>query len=341
MRPVPPTGHWHEDYERGRPGWPAAVAHVAEVPSAATVLELGAGTGKLTRVLLPRFDRVVAVEPDEAMRRLLDALCPEACALAGSAEAIPVADVSVDAVFAAEALPLVRRGARARRDRACAQAARRIDAHVERARRPDGAVYRPGGGAPDRACAVQGGARPRPARPQRESVLLRRVAGAVRRVGVRRAAGGSAREHAGPRPRRTGGVLRLDGLAGRSPRAGAAAARRSGAVASRCGRVSAPMGDARLLDAAPRGAALRRSSPWTAAGVRASTGVKRGVPPRRLAARSARSARSPSSEEPPDEAGSLGEDDAHDAGQQEIEREEYGSAHSSEIPAPSPSRMPS
>jgi SAM-dependent methyltransferase len=103
MRPVPPTGHWHEDYERGRPGWPAAVAHVAEVPSAATVLELGAGTGKLTRVLLARFDRVVAVEPDEEMGRMLDSLCPEAEVHAGSAEAIPLADGSVDAVFAAEA----------------------------------------------------------------------------------------------------------------------------------------------------------------------------------------------------------------------------------------------
>ena len=103
MRPVPPTGHWHEDYERGRPGWPAQAAHVAGVPAAATVLELGAGTGKLTRVLVARFSRVIAVEPDEAMRGLLASLCPGAEVLAGSAEAIPLADGSVDAVFAAEA----------------------------------------------------------------------------------------------------------------------------------------------------------------------------------------------------------------------------------------------
>ena len=103
MRPVPPTGHWHEDYERGRPGWPAAVANLAEVPASGTVLELGAGTGKLTRVLVARFDRVVAVEPDEAMRDLLASLCPGAEMLAGSAEAVPLADGAVDAVFAAEA----------------------------------------------------------------------------------------------------------------------------------------------------------------------------------------------------------------------------------------------
>jgi SAM-dependent methyltransferase len=103
MRPVPPTGHWHDDYERGRPGWPAQVATVADVPAWASVLELGAGTGKLTRLLVRQFGRVIAVEPDEAMRRLLVSLCPEAEIRAGSAEMIPLADSSVDAVFAAEA----------------------------------------------------------------------------------------------------------------------------------------------------------------------------------------------------------------------------------------------
>jgi SAM-dependent methyltransferase len=103
MRPVPPTGHWHDDYERGRPGWPAQAADVAGVPATATVLELGAGTGKLTRLLVTRFDRVIAVEPDEAMRRLLVSLCPGAEVHAGRAEAIPLPDASVAAVFAAEA----------------------------------------------------------------------------------------------------------------------------------------------------------------------------------------------------------------------------------------------
>jgi len=72
------------------------------VPSSATVLDLGAGTGKFTRLLVSTFVRVVAVEPDDEMRRLLTTLCSEAEALAGSAEQIPGVDASVDAVFAAQ-----------------------------------------------------------------------------------------------------------------------------------------------------------------------------------------------------------------------------------------------
>jgi SAM-dependent methyltransferase len=100
--PVGSLDRWPEDYERGRPGWPPEVVDIAGLPPSATVLELGAGTGKLTRLLVSMFSRVVAVEPAEAMRRLLVSLCPEAEALAGSAEEIPLADASVDAVFAAE-----------------------------------------------------------------------------------------------------------------------------------------------------------------------------------------------------------------------------------------------
>jgi SAM-dependent methyltransferase len=72
------------------------------VPPTATVLELGAGTGKLTRLLVEKFPRVIAVEPDEGMRRLFVENCPEVELLQGSAEEIPLADASVDAVFAAE-----------------------------------------------------------------------------------------------------------------------------------------------------------------------------------------------------------------------------------------------
>lgn len=93
---------WYEDYERGRPGYPAEAIDFAGLPSSATVLDLGAGTGKLTRLLVSRFARVVAVEPDDEMRRLLVALCPEAEVLSGSAEQIPLANASLDAVFAAE-----------------------------------------------------------------------------------------------------------------------------------------------------------------------------------------------------------------------------------------------
>jgi SAM-dependent methyltransferase len=93
---------WPDDYERGRPGWPPEVIDFPGLPLSATVLDLGAGTGKLTRLLVSTFDRVVAVEPAEGMRLVLVALCPDAQVLAGSAEEIPLADSSVDAVFAAE-----------------------------------------------------------------------------------------------------------------------------------------------------------------------------------------------------------------------------------------------
>jgi len=101
--PAGSLDRWPDDYERGRPGWPRGVVDIARVPPKASVLELGAGTGKLTRLLVSAFDRVRAVEPAEAMRRLLVRLCPEAEPLAASAEKIPLGDASVDAVFAAEA----------------------------------------------------------------------------------------------------------------------------------------------------------------------------------------------------------------------------------------------
>lgn len=94
---------WAEIYERGRPGWPHDVVGVASLPSTATVLDLGAGTGKLTRLLVPVFGRVVAVEPADAMRAILERLCPDAESLAGRGQGIPLADASIDAVFAAQA----------------------------------------------------------------------------------------------------------------------------------------------------------------------------------------------------------------------------------------------
>jgi predicted methyltransferase len=64
--PAGSLDRWPEDYERGRPGWPSEVVAVAGLSSAATVLDLGAGTGKLTRLLASAFGRVVAVEPSDA-----------------------------------------------------------------------------------------------------------------------------------------------------------------------------------------------------------------------------------------------------------------------------------
>jgi SAM-dependent methyltransferase len=94
---------WHEYYERGRPSYPQDVIHIPSLPKSAAVLELGAGTGKLTRLLVAYFERVIAVEPDPEMRRWCAARCPQARLLGGTAEQIPLAAASVDGVFIAEA----------------------------------------------------------------------------------------------------------------------------------------------------------------------------------------------------------------------------------------------
>jgi len=94
---------WHENYERGRPGYPPQVVGVPSVPPTASVLELAPGTGKLTRLLVSDFERVLAIEPDPEMRRLCAAACPQAKLIAATAEEIPLADCTVDAVFCAEA----------------------------------------------------------------------------------------------------------------------------------------------------------------------------------------------------------------------------------------------
>jgi SAM-dependent methyltransferase len=96
-----------EVYERARPGYPdEAVAWVAErlgIRPGRDVLDLAAGTGKLTRQLVPFGARVVAVEPIDAMRAELERAVAGVEALAGTAEAIPLADGSVDAVTCAQA----------------------------------------------------------------------------------------------------------------------------------------------------------------------------------------------------------------------------------------------
>lgn len=96
-------GHWYEDYERGRPGYPDQVVDLAEVAPSATALELAAGTGKFTSQLVARFSLVVTVEPDPGMRRLLVAGSPGVEAIDGTAQQIPLTDDAVDAVFVAQA----------------------------------------------------------------------------------------------------------------------------------------------------------------------------------------------------------------------------------------------
>jgi SAM-dependent methyltransferase len=91
------------EYDRGRPGWPPALLDVLPLEDSATVLDLGAGTGKLTGVLADRYARVVAVEPLDELRAILAERVPEADVRAGEAEAIPLGDAEVDGVFAGQA----------------------------------------------------------------------------------------------------------------------------------------------------------------------------------------------------------------------------------------------
>ncbi len=91
------------EYDRGRPGWPPALLDLLPIGADATVLDLGAGTGKLTLVLAERYARVIAVEPLAELRAILAERVPVADVREGIAESIPVGDGEVDAVFAGQA----------------------------------------------------------------------------------------------------------------------------------------------------------------------------------------------------------------------------------------------
>jgi SAM-dependent methyltransferase len=92
-------------YARHRPDYaPAAVRWALESAPGPRVLDLGAGTGKLTATLAAAHAEVTAVEPDPAMLAELRRALPEVRALPGSAEAIPLPDASVDAVLAGNAM---------------------------------------------------------------------------------------------------------------------------------------------------------------------------------------------------------------------------------------------
>jgi ubiquinone/menaquinone biosynthesis C-methylase UbiE len=95
-------GRVADAYARTRPPYQAAAIERAaaelRLGPDATVLDLAAGTGNLTRALRERFAHVIAVEPDEGMRARFAGEI-----LAGAAEEIPLADDSVEAVFVGEA----------------------------------------------------------------------------------------------------------------------------------------------------------------------------------------------------------------------------------------------
>jgi len=95
------------DYDRGRPGFPdAAIAFLEDrllLAPGRTLLELGAGTGKLTRLLAPSGVRIIAVEPLAAMREALSSNLPDVEVLAAVAEDLPLGQGSVGAAVAAQA----------------------------------------------------------------------------------------------------------------------------------------------------------------------------------------------------------------------------------------------
>jgi SAM-dependent methyltransferase len=89
-------------YERGRPGYPEEAVRWLAGDQPCDVVDLGAGTGKLTRALVSLAHRVTAVEPLDEMRSELVAAAPRITAVKGSAEAIPLADSSADVVTCAQ-----------------------------------------------------------------------------------------------------------------------------------------------------------------------------------------------------------------------------------------------
>jgi len=92
-----------EAYDRGRPAYPEEAVTWLTGGEAKVVLELGAGTGKLTRQLVDAGHAVFATDPDEAMLEVLRERVPEVSAKVATAEDIPANDRSVDVVVVAQA----------------------------------------------------------------------------------------------------------------------------------------------------------------------------------------------------------------------------------------------
>ena len=96
-----------DTYERGRPDFPAEavefLVQTLNINQASHVLDLAAGTGKLTRRLAPTGAKLTAVEPVEGMRRKFSALLTGVEILEGTAEAIPLPSESLDVVVVAQA----------------------------------------------------------------------------------------------------------------------------------------------------------------------------------------------------------------------------------------------
>ena len=104
LRRGPPTSFAAvaEAYERGRPTYPEEAVRWLAGDEPRDIVDLGAGTGKLTRVLVSLGHRVTAIEPLPEMLELLPATAPGAFAMLGNAEVIPLPDEYADVVTCAQ-----------------------------------------------------------------------------------------------------------------------------------------------------------------------------------------------------------------------------------------------
>ncbi|MFY1667710.1 class I SAM-dependent methyltransferase [Pseudomonas sp. Pseu.R1] len=94
-------------YTQGRPDYPDELSHwlrhTLNIDEQSSVVDLGAGTGKFTRLLVPLTDHLKAVEPVEPMRQEFAKGLPHTPIVGGTAEALPLADRSTDVLLCAQA----------------------------------------------------------------------------------------------------------------------------------------------------------------------------------------------------------------------------------------------
>jgi SAM-dependent methyltransferase len=92
-----------EEYDKFRPDPPEAASSLVGDLSGRDVLEVAAGTGKLTRFLLGLGAQLTVIEPDDDMRKVLLRHSPGVRVVVGTAESVPEPDASFDAVFSSSA----------------------------------------------------------------------------------------------------------------------------------------------------------------------------------------------------------------------------------------------